>query len=296
MIDTLNIVGYETWYSEKPWCRGLAMFKNYDVTFDKRENNKITYFIRDGIYETDKYNSEIKVALLTECRPFDIQDRYEYVFRNQDKFDYVVTYDDQLIEQLPEKACPTPEGGTWIWPKNKQRIYNKTKLCSYIVSNKNTTKEQKIRVNLLKYLYSNKEQFINIDLFGRGHNPFPEDHDNNFDGKVKIIKDYAFSIALENWTQNNYFSEKIMDCFMVGTVPIYMGARNIGDYFNDDGIIIVNSEEDIIKELKDLSFEKYNKILPAVKENFNLAKNHYDTVAYSYNRHIKVNRNKNEKS
>ena len=102
-----------------------------------------------------------------------------------------------------------------------------------------------------------------------------------------ILKDYAFSITLENWIQDNYFSEKIMDCFMLGTVPIYMGAKKILDYFDSEGIIIVNSINEIIQEVDNLSFEKYESMLPAIRENFNRAKKHIDTVNYSYNKYLK---------
>ena len=287
MTDTINIVGYETWYSERPWCRGLNPDHNFNITYDKLRDNNITYFIRDGIYKVDEVQSKIKVALLTECRPFDIQGRYNFVEDNSQKFDYVVSYDDQLIEKLPDKICPTPEGGTWVWPAHLQRVYKKKKLCSYVVSDKYTTKEQKLRVDLLKYFYQNRDHYKNLGLYGRGHNPFPENHDYEFDGKSMILKDYAFSITLENWVQDNYFSEKIMDCFMLGTVPIYMGARKILDYFDPAGIIVVNSIDEILKELDNLSFERYEKMMPAVKENFQRCKKHIDTVSYSYNRYIK---------
>jgi len=285
-MTTINIVGYDTWYSERPWCRGLDLSRPFEVVHDKPKNNNITYFIRDGIYQVDEVESRIKVALLTECRPFDVQDRYVFVEDNRDKFDYIVSYDDQLALKCPDKICPTPEGGTWVWPQEKQQVYKKSKLCSYVVSNKNETQEQKMRVELLRILSENKTE---IGLFGRGHNPFPEDHDNDYDGKSNILKDYAFSITIENWIQDNYFSEKIMDCFMVGTVPIYFGAREIGKYFNSNGIITVESIEDVMRVLQDLSFDKYQKMLPFVQENFERAKNHIDTVSYSFLKYIEPN-------
>ena len=156
-----------------------------------------------------------------------------------------------------------------------------------MVSDKNTTVEQKFRVDLLKYFYQNKDKYNSIGLYGRGHNPFPENHDYEFDGKSMILKDYAFSITIENWIQDNYFSEKIMDCFMLGTVPIYMGARKIFKYFNPDGMILADSFEKIIDEINNLSFEKYEMMKPAIEENFTIAKKHIDTVGYSYNEYIK---------
>ena len=140
---------------------------------------------------------------------------------------------------------------------------------------------------LLRYFYKNRESYSNLGLYGRGHNPFPENHDFEYDGKSLLLKDYAFSIAIENWDQDNYFSEKIMDCFMVGTVPIYKGCRKIKEYFNKDGMIMVNNVQDVINVLQTLSFDRYEKMKSAIEENFEIAKKHIDTVSYSYNTYLK---------
>ena len=50
--------------------------------------------------------------------------------------------------------------------------------------------------------------------------------------------DTQFSIAIENIFLNNWFTEKIVDCFLSKTVPVYIGAPNILDYFNGEGIVI----------------------------------------------------------
>ena len=51
---------------------------------------------------------------------------------------------------------------------------------------------------------------------------------------------------------------------MTGTIPIYYGIDNIGDYFNTDGIIKLTDDFNI----EDLSFELYNSKLDAIKDNF----------------------------
>ena len=71
MIDTINIVGYDKWYSESPWNRYGTNLKNFNVTYNN-SNSNITYFIKDGIFEIKKeYECDIKIALLTECRIMD---------------------------------------------------------------------------------------------------------------------------------------------------------------------------------------------------------------------------------
>ena len=63
------------------------------------------------------------------------------------------------------------------------------------------------------------------------------------------------------------FTEKITDCLMTGTIPIYYGIKNIGDYFNPDGIITLTDDF----KIEDLSFELYESKMSAVKENLRLS-------------------------
>tara|TARA_Y100000310_G_C20691265_1_gene822396 strand:+ start:2850 stop:3713 length:864 start_codon:yes stop_codon:yes gene_type:complete len=287
MKKKINIVGRSNWYDKMDcWCRGLEYPKDFDAVFNNKKNNEITYFITDGAFEVDEIESKIKVALPTECRPYDGNKIYDFIEKNYYKFDFIATYDDRLIKLFPEKTCPIPEGGTWIWPQNFHKIHKKTKLCSYISSLKSSTPEQKLRVKLINFLYQNKNEY-DIDLYGRGHNPYPEDHGVDYDGKASILKDYAFSITIENWQQDHYFSEKLMDCLMVGTIPIYKGARKIQNYFNPEGLIIAETTEDILEATKTLSFDMYEQKIEAVKENFKKSKKFIDSVSYHYNKYIK---------
>lgn len=278
--DTINIIGYDDWYTQKPWCRKEIDINEFNVTYDK-DTTDISYFIKDGIYKVkDITNPKIKIALLTECRLMDPV-RYKFIEDNHNLFDYIVTYDDQLINKFFKKVIITPYGGTWVWPKEKQKIYKKTKICSYICSNKNYTKDQNMRINILDYFYKNPHS--NIKLFGRGHNPLPENHEiGEYDGKILVLKDFAFSLVIENHVQDNYFSEKLLDCLLTGTIPIYHGCKKISEYFNMDGIITFKDKDDLIKIIQNLNIEKYNKKIEIVKENFNLAKKYRDSVQYSY--------------
>ncbi len=76
-----------------------------------------------------------------------------------------------------------------------------------------------------------------------------------------------FSIAIENSVQENYFSEKILDCFMALSVPIYIGCPNIANYFDHRGIIIATDPIDLIKKVNSLNAKTYNKMLPYLLEN-----------------------------
>ena len=281
-MRTVNIVGYDEWYTEKPWCRGEIGEKEFKVTFNKSKSD-ITYFIKDGIYQTNlSSQSNISIALLTECRMMD-PNRYNFLENNHHLFDYIVTYDDRLLKLFPNKTIITPYSSTWIWPTPQQKAHPKSKICSYITSNKQYSDVQRMRVNLLNYFYDNKE--YNIELYGRGHNPLPENHENgDYDCKILGLKDFAFSIIIENHVQKNYFSEKLMDCLLTGTVPIYYGCSEISKYFNLDGLILFNDEQELKKIIKNLTMDDYNNRIKAINENLELAKQYRDTVTYSFNK------------
>jgi hypothetical protein len=81
--------------------------------------------------------------------------------------------------------------------------------------------------------------------------------------------DSMFHIAIENIPIQDYFTEKILDCFRSYTVPIYVGCKNIEDYFNIDGIIRVNSLDEIVDACNNLTPDVYEKMKPAMEDNYN---------------------------
>ena len=100
----------------------------------------------------------------------------------------------------------------------------------------------------------------------------------NFDGGnyvnvEKYLKDYRYSIAIENDITPYFFTEKILNCFAAQTIPIYLGATEIGRFFNANGIIQIGLEdcEHIENILKHCTPEEYERRLPAVIDNFNRA-------------------------
>lgn len=133
------------------------------------------------------------------------------------------------------------------------RIYPKNKLVSMIASNKKFCYEHFFRQEMIRKFSGQ------CDHFGRGY----KEIGNKEDG----LKDYCFSITMENATYSNMFTEKITDCFMTGTIPIYYGIANIGDYFDADGIIVLDDRF----KIEDLSFELYNSKMKSVEKNLQLS-------------------------
>ena len=74
--------------------------------------------------------------------------------------------------------------------------------------------------------------------------------------------------------------------FRHGTIPIFWGCNNIGEYFNEQGILKFNSPAELIKILDNLSPELYYDKIEYVKENYELAKQ-YVSMDDTFARNLK---------
>jgi len=174
----------------------------------------------------------------------DIRENYQ---RYLNTFDLIFTHDKELLK-MHSKFKWVPAQGFWI---KEPKIYEKSKMISMIASNKKITQGQNLRVQWVEMLEGQ------VDLYGRGFNEI----ENKEDG----LCDYMFSVVIENGFYKSYFTEKILDCFASGTIPIYLGSPDIGEYFNVDGIINLSEEFDISDEIY------YNK-MDAIKDNLERCK------------------------
>ena len=57
--------------------------------------------------------------------------------------------------------------------------------------------------------------------------------------KVNALRAFCFHIAIENVARRGYFSEKLLDCFLTRTVPVYWGDPGVGSYFDVSGMVLV---------------------------------------------------------
>lgn len=135
---------------------------------------------------------------------------------------------------------------------------DKTELFSGVISGHNALEGHYFRLKVLKEI----EGRFEMDLFGKGHNFIPD--------KWDALYPYQFSLAMENSSQADYWTEKIMDCFLACTMPVYYGCSNIGKYFPKDSFIQLDVDNiqyslDSLKEKLNAEFfyQNYDHILEA---------------------------------
>ena len=107
--------------------------------------------------------------------------------------------------------------------------------------------------------------------------------------KDDSLLDYRFSIVIENSRAKDYFTEKLVDSLVVGTVPIYWGCTNVGDYFDTRGMYVVNSLEEIASIVGSLTEKDYIEKIQYIKSNYIAAQDYTVVEDWIYGNIIKPN-------
>ena len=88
---------------------------------------------------------------------------------------------------------------------------------------------------------------------------------------------------MENSKHDFYFTEKLIDCFLTGTVPIYWGCPGIGKFFDTNGILSFDTLQDAHQWLQKADEIDYHSRRSAIMENFERAKSYVNTYDSVYN-------------
>ena len=186
---------------------------------------------QDGpIFFTDKHILDVtdfagdprkKVALLIEPPSLNVN-HYVDAFALRLNFDAILTFNVKFWELDPEKILYFPVGGSWIAPE-LWGLWGKTKNLSIITSQKHGAPGHQMR-HWIASTYGER-----MDRWGRDYRPMTS--------KASALGPYHFSIVVESVRTPGYFSEKLIDCLAVGTTPIYWGAPDIGQWFDEKAIV-----------------------------------------------------------
>lgn len=193
------------------------------------------------------------IALLLEPRSIE-RAGYNFVERYPEFFKYIFTYDSKLLKFPNAKFWLW--AGVWAWAD-----VPKTKNVSLIASHKAICELHQVRRDLVKIFEGSDK----VDCFGT-YTGNMEDYADTYTTHAE----YRFAIAIENYIDDYWFTEKILNCFSTKTVPIYYGARKINEFFNPDGIIQVDDWHIIPELVESLNIEEeYNRRKPAIEDNYN---------------------------
>ena len=128
----------------------------------------------------------------------------------------------------------------------------KKSIMSIMISNKTYAPGHMYRHQLAQSILKTD---LPIDIWGRGCMFYKNIGDSRIKGlfnKEEPYHPYIFHIAIENFKTEHYYSEKIMNCFVSHTIPVYLGCKNINTYFNEPIIALTGNLDEDIKILHDI--------------------------------------------
>ena len=222
-----------------------------------------------------------KYGLLLEIESIE-PNVYKILEENSDRyleFDNVFTMSEKVLNKVenskfvPFHSFPLCK----ICPEKQYQVKNKE--ASIIASNKRICDMHVIRQNFARKC----EAIPLVDTYGTFN------RGNAFDDINTAFLDYRYSIVIENDISGYYYTEKITNCFATQTIPIYIGATKIHEFFNIDGIIQISPKDiDNLDEiLKHCTEKEYHDRLPAILDNYERAKNIPNPYDEMYLKHIK---------
>lgn len=252
-------------YRDQPYSFVLGRDPQY-IHWDRYNYGLKTHFYTHKFITSIIGKPEKKFAFFNESEAI-VPHHYKLMLENKNlanEFDKVFTHSEKLLNILPN-ALFLPGGGVWYGTDlgggilNPENYNIKNKNISIVSSYKNSCQLHAFRTEIAKKYKSSPL----VDTFG------------TFDGgkQIKIsesLTDYRYSIVIENYLSPYWFTEKVMNCFASMTIPIYIGASKIGEFFNTDGIIQIDTPElsEIEKAIASCNYKDYESRMPAILENY----------------------------
>jgi len=139
----------------------------------------------------------------------------------------------------------------------KTKNHLKSKKLSFITSNKNMCEGHHKR---LKFLDEILQSDLDIDIYGYGLNTHDKRYKGSIPKKHQGLIPYEFSICIENSVEKNYITEKFIDCSLCDTIPLYYGAPNSAEIYDQRGYETIDIENPaVIHHIKEIIKEGYSK-------------------------------------
>lgn len=219
-------------------------------------------------------------TIFLQVEPEAITGVRKHILLNGHRFTHILTYDHTVLRMFPH-ARKYIFGGCWIQPDEYNSIDPSKKQfkISSIVGCKNATEGHMFRLQL----YFKQSQLPTVTFYrsSREGKPIPSIQYNPIlpsDSKLELFKTYQFSLVVENSSQENYFTEKLIDCLITKTIPIYWGCPNIDDYFDTEGWIILETTNlsEVAERINQLDESWYSRHQASIEANFERCKQYTD--------------------
>ena len=182
----------------------------------------------------NKYNKTIKIAFFTENQLPDLNFAdYAIGLGHINHLDRFFTFP-YFVYELTKRNINIKD-----FEIIRNEVLNsrkREKFCAAVITNP---------IGFRLYFIKELNKYKNIDMGGRFHNNIG----GHVKDKIEFLKQYKFSLAMENSEADGYTSEKIIDAYLAGTIPIYYGDYMVDDYINPKTYILIRSQRDMANKI-----------------------------------------------
>lgn len=285
----------------------MKIYSNFIDSNDKfyedlKSLNKPITFFYDYIPKSQEELNYNPYNFIMLHEPNEFFGMHDWVINNSHLFSGILTWNQKIIDNCDNAICFHHSANHFdpsYTDKFKDEV-NKNFEVSYLAGVKDLVEGHKLRQDIYKV-----EDKINIpkkwfyvmgdfdwEKYKKEGNGRPDQHIAAI-AKQKLYDESMFSIVVENVNYNNWYTEKISDCFNTKTIPLYWGCPNISDWgYNEKGIIRFNSIDELIKITNNLTKEMYDSMKPYINHNYKVAQSEIkskDKLEMFFKEIIKIN-------
>jgi hypothetical protein len=190
---------------------------------------------------------------------------HDWTIQNKNLFQIILTQSDKVLNNC-DNATFQPFGHTWLKSDQYDKEHKKEFKIAHLQGKLLKTYGHSLRHEVT----ARKNEFNIPTKFYETYGDRNNIEDARL-GKEFIFGDSQFGVVIENTSHRGYFTEKILDCLLLKTIPLYWGCSNIGDFFDIDGIIPFNNVDDLIYISNNLTEEFYESKKEIINKNWKLA-------------------------
>lgn len=239
--------------------QGLSKYEHLDVSL----------FISTFPKSQDQLSS---INIITSHEPNEYFGLNDLIIANKHLFSAILTWDDKVLNNC-SNAVFLPFGGSWFKPEQYEQPKEKKFEIAHLSGILNKSYGHSMRHEII----ARQNEFKVPTNFHKTIGDRSDVEGSARFGKETVFGNSMFGVAIENFSHRGFFTEKILDCFLMRTIPLYWGCSNIGDYFNINGIIQFREIDQLIWTCnKYLDSGLYNDISEAIEQNYQKAIQYID--------------------
>jgi hypothetical protein len=230
--------------------------------------------------DTEKFYPDSIFQMYLQLEPEAICPKKDYLLKNYKKYDLILTFDKDVLKECSNAQRFTFYTVTWLVEDYYLNIdvSKKRFAISSLVGSKTITEGHRLR-QVLYFSQKNLSQLPFTFYRSCQYPQLPQIDENPFldslspDAKTVLFETYQFHLAIENSRQENYFTEKLIDCLISKTIPIYYGCPNIDEYFDTKGWILLETAQpmEVFVRCNELTSTYYNDYKETIEENYKRA-------------------------